>query len=107
MAETFKKLAQGTVPASITALFTGVSGFHYVIKHMRFANFSGANQTLTLYQDGALSANIILPTSTILAGGWAEFEGAILLEDTGTIRGIASTVTTLTYTIYGLEVRTL
>lgn len=104
MAEAYKKLAQGQLGAATAVLYTVPAATATIIKHMRFVNNDTEDLTFELYHDGTTEAVRILPTATIEAGGWAEFDGALLMEAADTLQGKASQATEITYTIYGLEV---
>lgn len=106
MADTFKKLAQAQVAASpsTTTLYTVPGSTQTVVRHMRLVNTSGTDRTLKLWHDGTNNVNVILPATTIKAGGWAEFDGTLTMEDGDTLIGQASAGTAITVTAYGLEV---
>lgn len=104
MAETYKKLYQAQLPNSAGTLFTAGGSASIIVKHIRLTNTTGTDRTATLYHDGTAATNNILPAATIKAGGWAEFDGAILMEASDTIAGEASAASAITCTIYGLEI---
>lgn len=104
MAETYKKLGQGQLANSAGTLYTVPGNTSTIVKHIRLTNNTGTDRTARLYHDGTTDATTILPAATIKAGGWAEFDGAILMEATDTLSGLSSAATAITYTIYGLEI---
>lgn len=104
MAETFKKLYQGQVPATATTLYTVPAVTQTIVKHIRAVNTSGTARTIRLWHDGTADANAILPPVSLAPGEWAEFDGSILAEAADTISGQASAATAITVTIYGLEI---
>ena len=104
MAETYKKLAQGQLANSTGTLYTVPANTSALIGHIRLVNNTGASHTAKLYHDGTTDAQAILPTLTIEAGGWAEFSGGIVMEASDTISGVADAATSITYTIYGMEI---
>lgn len=94
-------------PAAIASgsstIFTGTTAHVYSIKSIRVVNTDAANaKTLLLGIGGVAAANQILPTITIDAGGWAEWDGLITLTGTETLQATAS-ATGLTITISGLD----
>ena len=103
MAETYKKLAQGQLPSSAGTIYTVPSGTSTIIKHIRLVNTDSSARTARLYHDGTTDATTILPAASIEAGGWAEFEGTIVMEAADTLAGLGSVASQVTYTIYGLE----
>ena len=104
MSETYKKLAQGQLANSTGTLYTVPANTSALIGHIRLVNNTGASHTAKLYHDGTTDAQAILPTLTIEAGGWAEFSGGIVMEASDTMSGVADAATSITYTIYGMEI---
>ena len=104
MAETYKKLAQGQLANSTGTLYTVPANTSALIGHIRLVNNTGASHTAKLYHDGTTDAQAILPTLTIEAGGWAEFSGGIVMEASDTMSGVADAATSITYSIYGMEI---
>ena len=104
MAETYKKLAQGQLANSTGTLYTVPANTSALIGHIRLVNNTGASHTAKLYHDGTTDAQAILPTLTIEAGGWAEFSGGLVMEASDTMSGVADAATSITYTIYGMEI---
>jgi hypothetical protein len=104
MSENFKKLAQAQLGVGASTLYTVPGATQAVIKHMRVANPTGSTVSFKLWHDGTTDSFIIVPSADILAGGWAEFDGNILMETADTLSGLASIATSLTITVYGLEI---
>ena len=104
MAEAYKKLGQGQLPTTTAAIYTVPGSTEAIVKHMRFVNNDTEDLTFSLYHDGDTEAVCILPTATIEAGGWAEWDGTLVMEAADTLQGKASQATEITYTVYGLEV---
>lgn len=105
MAETFSKLAQTELTAGggSSVLVTGAAE-STIVRHMRAVNNDNANDTtLKMWQTGTTDADVILPTATIDAGGWAEFEGTIILSNGETLHAEAGAGANITITVYGLE----
>lgn len=104
MADAFKKLYQGQPGTSAATLYTVPAATSTIVKHIRVANPTATDRTIKLWHDGTADAQVILPAVTVQAGGWAEFDGVILMEAADTLSGQASAATALTVTIYGDEV---
>jgi len=100
---TYKKLYQGQPTSSIAALYTVPVSTATRITYISVTNTTVTDRTFELYHDGSAATNNILPPSTIVAGGFAEFEGGLLMEAADTLQGKASVSATLTVTIYGIE----
>lgn len=103
MADTPKKLAQMTLTGGNDTLYTVPAATSALIKHIRVVNFSGADKTVKLWHDGTTDANIILPAVNVVAGGWGEFDGAILMETGDTLVALGSAASGITVTVYGVE----
>lgn len=104
MADSFEKLAQQQVPNSATTIYTVPASTQTIVKHIRVVNPSGADATIKIWHDGNADINIILPFATVLAGGWAEFDGVITMETGDTLQTNSGTNNALTITVYGDEV---
>jgi len=103
MAETYKKLAQGQLPATVGTLYTVPASTTAIVKYITLTNNTAGAQTAQLFHDGTAAAQSILPAISIAAGGWAEFEGTIIMEAADTLSGDSDAATSITYTVYGLE----
>lgn len=91
------------VASGTSTLFTGTAAHRYSIKSIRIINTDTANaKTISLGIGGVAAANLILPTVTIDAGGWAEWDGLISLNGVETLQANAS-ATGLTITVSGLD----
>jgi hypothetical protein len=104
MADTFKVLYQGQPSTSAATVYTSPSATQVVIKNIRIVNTSATATTIKLFQGGTADSNVILPAVSIDAGGFAEFEGAITMAASTTIAAQAGANSSITLTIYGLEV---
>jgi hypothetical protein len=74
------------------------------VRHIRVVNNDTSDRTIKLWHDGTADANVVLPATTIKAGSWAEFDGAISMEASDTLSGQASIASKITVTVYGLEI---
>lgn len=103
MADDFKVLAQGTLTNSSATLYTVPGGTQAIIKMIVLANYSGVDRWAKLTVNGAADGNIILPQTTILAGGHGE-GGPFTLDAADTLLGYAEANTAITYTVFGMEI---
>ena len=107
MAETYKKLAQGQLATSVGQLYACPANTTAIVRHIRLVNTDSAIHSVTMHHiDSGVTpsgATNILNAVNLAAGGWAEFDGAILMEASDTIAGEASAGSAITCTIYGLE----
>ena len=106
MPEAYKKLAQlqlGTDIVTDPAVYTVPAATQTIAKHMRAVNTGAAASTFTIYHDGSASSNCILPPVELAVGEWAEFDGTLLMETADTLKAAASVATTITFSLYGLE----
>jgi hypothetical protein len=99
----FKKLYQGQPASTGTTLYTVPAATQTQIKYIVVTNTTGSDRTIAVYHDGTGAANNILPASTIVAGGFGEYNGDILMETGDTLYAVASVSSTLTVTVYGIE----
>jgi hypothetical protein len=85
-----------------STVFTGTAAHRYTLKHIRLVNTTGASITVKLGIGGIAAANLILPATPIDAGGFAEFDGLLILVGTETLQANAS-ATGVTITVAGLD----
>ena len=103
MADTLKRIVGPVAVASGTStIFTGTAAHVYTIKHMVVANPSGAAVSVKLGVGGVADANLILPSVSIDAGGYSEFDGLLVLSGAETLQAVASAAG-LTITASGLD----
>lgn len=112
MADDFKKLAQAeltTIGSPVTLVTAGATA-QIIVRHIRAVNQdTGQSIALKMWQTGTTNADIILPSADISAGGWAEFEGTIILDPNEVLYASCENPTTgastadITITVYGLE----
>lgn len=106
MAEAYKKLYQGQPGVAAATAYTApaTAGSSVIVKHIRAVNTTETAASVGLFHDGTAAANRILPNVPLNPGEWLEWDGTILLEPSDTLAAIASVATTVTLTIYGIEV---
>ena len=103
----YKKLAQAQPGITPTTLYTVPASTQTIIPHIRVSNPTGTDRTIELWHDGNADSNSILPPVTVVAGGWAEFDGRIYMETGDTLQAEASAATALTVTVYGEELTSI
>ena len=105
MPDTYKKLNQVQPGTSAGTIYTVPSATQTIVKHIRIVNNDTTARTVKLWHDGTADLNVILPTTSIRAGGWAEFDGTITMDAADTLAAQSSSTTSkVTITIYGLEI---
>jgi hypothetical protein len=105
MPDTYKLLYQGQLPSSVGTLATVGTGKMWIIKHITVVNNDASSRAFALYRQGTAAANIITPPAmAVPAGGMAEWDGTLSMNDAETLRGVASVASMLTVTIDGDEV---
>ena len=106
MAEAYKILGQGELPAAAGVLYTVPGATEAIVKLITLVNQTAGALTVTMWIDGAADANLwVPPTFEIPANGSAEWSGSLALEAAITIRGAtAGGANDITYLITGLEI---
>lgn len=103
MAEVLKRiLGPVNIASGNSVLFTGVVSHTYLFRKIKIVNPTAAVITLKLGIGGIADANLIMPTTSIDAGGWGEGDDFIVLTGVETLNANAS-ATGLTITINGLD----
>lgn len=103
MADVLSRLAgPANIASGTSTVFTGTTAHTYTIKHIRIVNPTVGNVIIKLGIGGVADANLILPAASIDAGGFAEFDGLIVMAGTETLQANAS-ATGMTITVAGLD----
>lgn len=103
MADTLSRIVGPVNAASGTStIFTGTAAHTYTIRSIRMVNTTSAAITVKLGIGGVTDALLILPATSIDAGGWAEFDGVLVLSGTETLQA-NTTATGVTITVAGLD----
>lgn len=103
MADILSRIAgPANIASGTSTIFTGTTAHTYTIKHMRIVNPTAAAVVIKLGIGGVADANLFLPAATIDAGGFAEFDGLLVLLGTETLQANAS-ATGCTITVAGLD----
>ena len=109
MAEAFKRLMQGYLPATggTRKLYDVPSSTEAIIKAINISNNTATAREVTLYHtdngDTADNEQVILPGVSIGAGGFAEWEGTLTMAALTEIHGWAAAGDVITITIWGIE----
>ena len=105
MTATFKKLGQMTLTGSGTqdTVYSVPANTEAAVKHIRVVNFSASSTTVKMWHDGIADSNLILPAVTLGAGEWCEFDGVITMDALDTLRAEAGAASSITVTVYGVE----
>jgi hypothetical protein len=104
MAEVWKQLYQGQLPAAAGVLYTVPLGFSAIIKYITVNNPSGPDSALELWVGGSADVNSILPYIPLLEKERGDGDFSLVLDAGRTIEGQADDANAITITISGLEV---
>lgn len=104
MADTYKRIYQGQLSTSSGVVYTVPSGTQAIIKSIRIANTSASSTTVKLWNGGSADSNVILPATSIDAGGFGEFDGTLTMTAADTLVAQAGANSSITMTVYGLEI---
>lgn len=104
MADTYKRIYQGQLSTSSGVVYTVPSGTQAIIKSIRIANTSASSTTVKLWNGGSADSNVILPPTSIDAGGFGEFDGTLTMTAEDTLVAQAGANSSITMTVYGLEI---
>ena len=113
MAEVYKRLGQGLVQdnsgnQASTVLYDCPSSTEAIIKSINICNNTGADVTISVHHTDNTAAlansNMLIPSVTVKAGGWMEFDGTMCMAATTELHAVASTDNVVSYTIWGVEI---
>lgn len=104
MTDTYKKLSQTQLPAAAAAQYTVPGATSAIIRSIVLVNTSGSPRTVSLFTDGSANSNKILDAYTIPANTRVEMNAIVTLAAAGAIWGVADAATSVTMTIFGLEI---
>jgi cbb3-type cytochrome oxidase subunit 1 len=90
------------IASGTSTVFTGTTAHRYTIKKMTVLNSTAGAITYTMGVGGVAAANLILPSVTLQAGEWTQFDGMENLSGTETLQMTAS-ATGGTLTVNGLD----
>lgn len=100
----YKQLAQSQIGTSSATFYTSPALTQTIIKHIRIVNNDTVPRWVKMWNNGSADSNIILPQTTIAAGGWAEFDGTLTLAAADTIVCQAEVASKVTMTAHGAQV---
>lgn len=103
MADAYKTLYQGQLPASVTVLATVGASKSWIVKHISIRNVTAGAVSYELFKNGTTAA-FSFGAATIPAGGLAEWDGTEAFATGETIAGVASAATSLSMIMSGDEV---
>jgi len=105
MADAYKLLYQGQLAATVGTLYTVPGSTGAIIRHISVINNDTVSRSFALYRQGTAATNLITPPAmVVLPGGMQEWDGAMAMAATETIRGIGSVASMLSVTIDGDEI---
>jgi hypothetical protein len=110
MLATPKQLAQGQLGSSSATLYTAPSatGQKCIVKEIWLCNTDSSDHTYTLYavpSGGAAAAATQIANAVNLPAGYTHvLQIAHVIEASGTLRGLSSVASFITYTISGIEI---
>ena len=103
MANLLSRIAGPIAIASGTStVFTGATAHRYTVRGITITNNTVAAINIKLGINGVADINLILPQSSIDAGGFATFDGVLVLVDTDALIAVAGT-SGLTITLSGVD----
>lgn len=105
LSDSYKQLYQGQLPSSAATLYTVPGSTSAIIRHISVVNNDTVARTFALYRGGTAATNYITPPAmVVLPGGMQEWDGAMAMAATETLRGVASVATQLSITVDGDEI---
>lgn len=105
MADAYKQLYQGQLPSSAATLYTVPGATSAIIRHISVVNNDTVARTCAFYRGGTAATNLITPPAmVVLPGGMQEWDGAMALGTTETLRGVGSVASMLSVTVDGDEI---
>ena len=106
--DNFKMLAQAQLGTSEAAVYGAVPANHEtIIKYITVVNNDTEALWFTLFHTTGTTyseATTIIPEATIVAGGWAEWEGSMTFDASDVLGGDGEQASELTITVWGDEI---
>lgn len=110
MADVYKVLAQSQLAGSVGTLYTVPASTQTIVRGIVLVNCDTVARTVQLFVNGTADTNRILGSSadpiSLDPGERVELNSIITLAAAGTIRGLASSASKVTVSIFGLEIGT-
>lgn len=104
MALAYKQLAQAQATTSAATLYAAPTATQAIIKGIRVVNTDTVPRWIKIWNNGTTDADLILPQTSIPAGGWAEYDGTITMAAADTISIQGEVASKITFTVHGAEV---
>tara|TARA_R100001086_G_C11790215_1_gene245978 strand:- start:37 stop:372 length:336 start_codon:yes stop_codon:yes gene_type:complete len=105
--DNFKQLHQSQLSTTAGALYTVPANHETIIKNITVVNNDTEALWFTLFHTTGTTyseATTIIPEATIVAGGWAEWEGSMTLDASDVLGGDGEQASELTITVWGDEI---
>ena len=105
--DNFKQLHQSQLSTTAGALYTVPANHETIIKNITVVNNDTEALWFTLFHTTGTTyseATTIIPEATIVAGGWAEWVGAITMDASDVLGGDGEQASELTITVWGDEI---
>ena len=105
--DNFKLLHQSQLSTTAGALYTVPANHETIVKNITVVNNDTEALWFTLFHTTGTTyseATTIIPEATIVAGGWAEWEGAMTLDADDILGGDGEQASELTITVWGDEI---
>ena len=105
--DNFKQLHQSQLSTTAGALYTVPANHETIIKNITVVNNDTEALWFTLFHTTGTTyseATTIIPESTIVAGGWAEWEGSMTFDASDVLGGDGEQASELTITVWGDEI---
>lgn len=104
----YKQLAQTQIGTSAATLYTTPAATQTIIKSIRIVNTDSSPRWVKLWNNagaaGTTDADLILPQTSIPAGGWAELDSTLTMAAADTLSAQAEVASKVTITVHGAEV---
>jgi hypothetical protein len=106
MAEDYGKLYQGQPGTSAATVYTApaTAGSHVIIVKIVALNMGAAAASIGLFHDGTAVSNRIIPDVPLNPNEWLKDADGFFMDPSDTLAAIASVASSITLTIYGVEV---
>ena len=105
--DNFKLLHQSQLSTTAGALYTVPANHETIVKNITVVNNDTEALWFTLFHTTGTTyseATTIIPEATIVAGGWAEWEGSMAMDASDVLGGDGEQASELTITVWGDEI---
>lgn len=104
MALYYKQIAQTQAASGVSTLYTVPASTQAIIKGITVVNTDTSPRWIKIWNNGTADGDLILPQTTIPAGGYSVFDGTITMAATDTLSIQGEVGSKLTFTVHGAEV---